>query len=105
MCTHTLTHTQVKGYQEMIDELGEWLMDITGFDAISMQPNAGASGEYAGLMAIREYHRCAHMCTSVRVCLECVFTRAHQHLTHTTEEERKRERGESERDEETHVPS
>jgi len=48
---------QVSGYQEMIDELGRWLIDITGFDAISMQPNAGASGEYAGLMAIREYHK------------------------------------------------
>jgi len=48
---------QVKGYQEMIDELGRWLIDITGFDAISMQPNAGASGEYAGLMAIRAYHK------------------------------------------------
>jgi len=49
--------TQVKGYQEMIEELGKWLIDITGFDAISQQPNAGASGEYAGLMAIREYHK------------------------------------------------
>jgi len=48
---------QVTGYKEMIDELAMWLIDITGFDAMSMQPNAGASGEYAGLMAIREYHR------------------------------------------------
>jgi len=48
---------QVKGYHEMIDELSKWLIDITGFDAISQQPNAGASGEYAGLMAIREYHK------------------------------------------------
>jgi len=49
--------SQVKGYQEMIDELSKWLIDITGFDAISQQPNAGASGEYAGLMAIRAYHK------------------------------------------------
>jgi len=61
--------TQVKGYQEMIDELGEWLMDITGFDAISMQPNAGASGEYAGLMAIREYHRANGDGTKRNICL------------------------------------
>jgi len=48
---------QVKGYHQMIDELGKWLIDITGFDDISQQPNAGASGEYAGLMAIRECHK------------------------------------------------
>lgn len=48
---------QVGGYHEMLQELGDWLIDITGFDAISLQPNAGASGEYAGLMAIREYHK------------------------------------------------
>eukprot|EP00285_Hemiselmis_virescens_P007544 CAMPEP_0173377848 /NCGR_PEP_ID=MMETSP1356-20130122/1138_1 /TAXON_ID=77927 ORGANISM="Hemiselmis virescens, Strain PCC157" /NCGR_SAMPLE_ID=MMETSP1356 /ASSEMBLY_ACC=CAM_ASM_000847 /LENGTH=982 /DNA_ID=CAMNT_0014330749 /DNA_START=37 /DNA_END=2985 /DNA_ORIENTATION=- len=47
---------QTTGYIEMIDELAKWLIDITGFDAMSMQPNAGASGEYAGLMCIREYH-------------------------------------------------
>ncbi|KAJ1482899.1 glycine dehydrogenase [Baffinella frigidus] len=47
---------QVPGYHEMLTELGDWLIDITGFDAISLQPNAGASGEYAGLMAIRAYH-------------------------------------------------
>lgn len=60
--------TQVKGYQEMIDELGKWLVDITGFDDISMQPNAGASGEYAGLMAIREYHK-ARGDTQRNICL------------------------------------
>ena len=47
---------QAVGYKEMIDELAKWLIDITGFHAMSMQPNAGASGEYAGLMCIREYH-------------------------------------------------
>ncbi|MGD1841326.1 MAG: aminomethyl-transferring glycine dehydrogenase [Thermonemataceae bacterium] len=46
---------QAKGYQEMITTLSEWLAEITGFDAVSMQPNSGAQGEYAGLMAIRAY--------------------------------------------------
>ncbi len=48
--------TQAQGYQEMIDELSDWLIDITGYDALSMQPNSGAQGEYAGLLAIQRYH-------------------------------------------------
>jgi len=47
---------QVQGYREMIDGLADYLKAITGFDAISMQPNSGAQGEYAGLVAIRRYH-------------------------------------------------
>ncbi|KMT65794.1 aminomethyl-transferring glycine dehydrogenase [Catenovulum maritimum] len=47
---------QAKGYHQMMDQLGEWLVEITGYDAISMQPNSGAQGEYAGLIAIRKYH-------------------------------------------------
>ncbi|CAM4149170.1 aminomethyl-transferring glycine dehydrogenase [Psychrobacter arenosus] len=47
---------QVGGYIAMIDSLQEQLKAITGFDDISMQPNSGASGEYAGLLAIRRYH-------------------------------------------------
>ena len=47
---------QVTGYISMIDSLQEQLKAITGFDEISMQPNSGASGEYAGLLAIRRYH-------------------------------------------------
>ncbi|MDR3427670.1 aminomethyl-transferring glycine dehydrogenase [Silvimonas sp.] len=47
---------QTTGYLEMIDGLAEQLKAITGFDAISMQPNSGAQGEYAGLLAIRRYH-------------------------------------------------
>ena len=47
---------QATGYQAMIGELENWLCAITGFDAISMQPNSGAQGEYAGLLAIRKYH-------------------------------------------------
>ncbi|MFN0219233.1 MAG: glycine dehydrogenase (aminomethyl-transferring), partial [Hyphomicrobium sp.] len=48
---------QALGYKEMIDDLSQKLCDITGYDAISMQPNSGAQGEYAGLLAIRAYHR------------------------------------------------
>lgn len=47
---------QVDGYLEMIDTLGKDLAEITGFDAMSFQPNSGAQGEYAGLMVIRAYH-------------------------------------------------
>jgi len=47
---------QAEGYAEMLGELKEWLCEITGFDAVSLQPNSGAQGEYAGLMAIRSYH-------------------------------------------------
>jgi glycine dehydrogenase len=45
-----------KGYKAMTDDLEKWLAEITGFDAVSLQPNAGSQGEYAGLMAIRQYH-------------------------------------------------
>ncbi|MET3580916.1 glycine dehydrogenase [Mesorhizobium robiniae] len=45
------------GYRAMIDELEAWLAEITGFDAATLQPNAGSQGEYAGLLAIRGYHR------------------------------------------------
>ncbi len=48
---------QVVGYAEMIADLSAKLCAITGFDAMSMQPNSGAQGEYAGLMTIRAYHR------------------------------------------------
>lgn len=44
------------GYRAMIDELEGWLAEITGFDAVTLQPNAGSQGEYAGLLAIRRYH-------------------------------------------------
>ncbi len=47
---------QAVGYGLMISELERWLCAITGFDAICMQPNSGAQGEYAGLLAIRKYH-------------------------------------------------
>ncbi|WP_377895592.1 aminomethyl-transferring glycine dehydrogenase [Alteromonas sp. R78001] len=47
---------QATGYQEMIAELAEWLINVTGYDNLSMQPNSGAQGEYAGLLAIQRYH-------------------------------------------------
>ncbi|WP_336487205.1 aminomethyl-transferring glycine dehydrogenase [Methylobacterium nigriterrae] len=47
---------QARGYRQLIDDLSEKLCAITGYDAISMQPNSGAQGEYAGLLAIRGYH-------------------------------------------------
>jgi len=47
---------QTRGYQLMFKELNEWLCEITGFAAMSLQPNSGAQGEYAGLMVIRAYH-------------------------------------------------
>jgi glycine dehydrogenase len=48
---------QALGYEEMIADLSDKLCQITGYDAISMQPNSGAQGEYAGLLTIAEYHR------------------------------------------------
>ena len=47
---------QVQGYFELIEELGKDLLEITGFDGISFQPNSGAQGEFTGLMVIRAYH-------------------------------------------------
>ncbi|WP_415887508.1 aminomethyl-transferring glycine dehydrogenase [Neptuniibacter sp. QD37_6] len=48
---------QAQGYKQLITELEDQLKEITGFDAICMQPNSGAQGEYAGLLAIRNYHQ------------------------------------------------
>ncbi len=45
------------GYRAMTADLEKWLAEITGFDAVSLQPNAGSQGEYAGLLAIRRYHQ------------------------------------------------
>jgi glycine dehydrogenase len=47
----------VTGYLAMIRELEDWLVEITGYDAVSLQPNAGSQGEFAGLLAIRGYHK------------------------------------------------
>ncbi|WP_353612948.1 aminomethyl-transferring glycine dehydrogenase [Mangrovibacter phragmitis] len=47
---------QAEGYHYMINQLSEWLVKLTGYDALCMQPNSGAQGEYAGLLAIRRYH-------------------------------------------------
>jgi glycine dehydrogenase len=48
---------QAQGYLDLIADLEAWLAEITGYDAISLQPNAGSQGELAGLLAIRRYHR------------------------------------------------
>lgn len=48
---------QAEGYKELIDGLEAMLVECTGYDAVSLQPNSGAQGEYAGLLAIRAYHR------------------------------------------------
>ncbi len=47
---------QAEGYRQLFEELEAWLAEVTGFDAISLQPNAGSQGEYAGLLTIRRYH-------------------------------------------------
>ena len=47
---------QAEGWHELIKDLTEWLVAITGYDAVSLQPNSGATGEYAGLRAIRSFH-------------------------------------------------
>lgn len=47
---------QAAGYQILIAQLSQWLAQITGYDAVCMQPNSGAQGEYAGLLTIRRYH-------------------------------------------------
>lgn len=48
---------QAQGYHTLFDQLESWLAEITGYDAISLQPNAGSQGEYAGLLVIRKYHK------------------------------------------------
>ncbi|GAA1662797.1 aminomethyl-transferring glycine dehydrogenase [Nonomuraea maheshkhaliensis] len=48
---------QTEGYRELIGTLEGWLAEVTGYDAVSLQPNAGSQGEFAGLLAIRAYHR------------------------------------------------
>ena len=48
---------QTAGYRAMFDALAQQLCEITAFDSVSLQPNAGAAGEYAGLMSIRAYHQ------------------------------------------------
>ncbi|MEV8631633.1 aminomethyl-transferring glycine dehydrogenase [Streptosporangium sp. NPDC051023] len=48
---------QAAGYAELVGELEGWLAEVTGYDAVSIQPNAGSQGEFAGLLAIRAYHK------------------------------------------------
>jgi len=65
---------QTKGYQIMFERLEKWLAEITGFAAVSLQPNAGSQGEYAGLLAIAAYHESRGQ-TQRNVCL--IPTSAH----------------------------
>jgi len=66
---------QWRGYRALFDNLEQWLAEITGFAAVSLQPNAGSQGEYAGLLAIRAYHRSRGDGERRRVCL--IPTSAH----------------------------
>jgi len=66
--------SQAAGYRLLIDQLSDWLKKLTGFDAICVQPNSGAQGEYAGLLAIRRYHESQGQTQRV-ICL--VPTSAH----------------------------
>ncbi len=65
---------QVKGYQELFRQLKAWLAEITGLAAVSLQPNAGSQGEYAGLLVIRAYHH-SHGENDRNICL--IPTSAH----------------------------
>ncbi|MFZ9682628.1 MAG: aminomethyl-transferring glycine dehydrogenase, partial [Cephaloticoccus sp.] len=65
---------QTRGYQKLFADLEAWLAEITGFAAVSLQPNAGSQGEYAGLLAIRAYHE-SRGDTQRNVCL--IPTSAH----------------------------
>jgi len=65
---------QSRGYRTLFAELETWLAECTGFDAVSLQPNAGSQGEYAGLLAIRRYHE-AHRQSHRNLCL--IPTSAH----------------------------
>ncbi len=49
--------SQTEGYAELVTQLEAWLAEVTGYDAVSVQPNAGSQGELAGLLAIRAYHQ------------------------------------------------
>jgi glycine dehydrogenase len=60
--------TQTEGIRELVADLSAWLCEITGYDAVSLQPNAGSQGEFAGLLAIHAYHE-ANGQSQRRVCL------------------------------------
>ena len=63
-CIRSRRPTRARGYREMFKQLETWLAEITGFAAVSLQPNAGSQGEYAGLLAIRAYHERAARVTA-----------------------------------------
>ncbi|HBU58452.1 MAG TPA: glycine dehydrogenase (aminomethyl-transferring), partial [Verrucomicrobiales bacterium] len=65
---------QSRGYQQMFSDLENWLAQITGFASVSLQPNAGSQGEYAGLLVIRAYHKSRNE-SNRKICL--IPTSAH----------------------------
>jgi glycine dehydrogenase len=65
---------QTKGYADLAADLEKWLAEITGLPGVSLQPNSGSAGEYAGLLAVRDYHESHHQ-TNRTVCL--IPTSAH----------------------------
>ena len=56
--------SDVGGYLALIEQLQDWLAEVTGYDAVSLQPNAGSQGELAGLLAIRGYHQADGRCAA-----------------------------------------
>src|SRR5262249_14164126 len=65
---------QARGYRMLFEQLEEWLAEVTGFSAVSLQPNAGSQGEYTGLLVIRQFHE-SRGAGHRRVCL--IPTSAH----------------------------
>ena len=74
ICIHLHQNIRLQDIKELCFDLQEWLCDITGFAEVSLQPNAGSQGEYAGLLAIQEYHR-SNGDTKRNICL--IPTSAH----------------------------
>ena len=67
--------TRPQATSELFRQLEDWLAEITGFAAVSLQPNAGSQGEYAGLLVIRAYHEVARRTRTATICL--IPTSAH----------------------------
>ncbi len=71
---------QAEGYHQMISQLSDWLVKLTGYDAVCMQPNSGAQGEYAGLLAIRHYQVVVVACDkNGNIDLDDLRAKAEQH--------------------------
>jgi glycine dehydrogenase len=68
--------TDTVGYRTLIEQLETWLAEVTGYDAVSLQPNAGSQGELAGLLAIRGYHRSSTTCAPRSRCTPTISPRS-----------------------------